>query len=187
MLFNQDESEVLETQTTESTPEEVVEEATEEYREPVAQATEDSEVDDVDALRREKEELERKNKQLYERLKKEQSKPAPAEGSLSAKDFLALRDANISADDFDEVQEFASWKKVSIAEALANPTLKAILRDRTEERRTAQATETKSPRGIARSSGEDLLLKAEKTGEVPTTDEGIAALIKARMERKRRN
>ncbi len=111
--------------------------------------------------------------------------PQPANG-LSPRDFLALKDSNITADDFDEVQDFAKYKGIPIAEALGHPTLKNILNDRAEERRTARATETKSPRGLAKTSSEDMLRKAESSGEVPETMEGMRALAEARMARRRK-
>ena len=95
-------------------------------------------------------------KELEKKLKEQKNVETPQDSAVSPRDFLALKDANITADDFDEVQEFAKYKKISIADALANPTLKAILSDRAEERRTARATETHSPRGIAKTSGETL-------------------------------
>lgn len=175
-ILNMDDSEVLETTDTETEQEENTEE--------VEKEEEEQEDEEKVALRKEKEELEKKNKQLYERLKKTDKAPA-TQSSLSAKDFLALKDANITAEDFDEVQDYAKFRKISIAEALANPTLKSILRDKAEERRTEQAKETRSPRGIAKTTGEDLLQKAEKTNEIPTTEEGMESIIRARLERKR--
>lgn len=176
MLTNMDESQVLETETTEAEQDNTVE-------------AEETQEDDVEAIkaelekeRAEKAELEKKNKQLYERAKKAEKSPA-IEGNLTAKDILALKDADISAQDLDEVQDFAKYRKISIAEALESKTLRTILAERKEERRTAQATETKSPRGIAKVTGEDLLRKAETTGEVKESD--IDALIQARLERKR--
>lgn len=104
---------------------------------------------------------------------------------LSAKDFLALKDANISAEDFDEVQDFATYRKISIAEALANKTLKTILNERQEERRTAQATQTKGgARGSHQESIDDIISRAER-GEIPTDDEGIAKLAQAHMARRK--
>lgn len=180
---NMDESHVLETETTDAEQEDTT--ADTESQEEEENPTE-SETEDIEALKAKaakSDELEKKNKQLYERLKKtEKTKPAQ-EGSLSAKDFLALKDSNISAEDFDEVQDFAKYKRISIAEALKMPTLKTILNEKAEERRTAKATETRSPRGIAKQTGEDLLRKAETTGEVKESD--IDALVNARLDRKR--
>jgi hypothetical protein len=96
-------------------------------------------------------------KELEKKLKEKKNEDTPSPSGLSAKDYLALNESKITAEDFDEVQEFASFKKLSIAEALNHSTLKTILTDKAEERRTARATETRSPRGIAKTSGEDIL------------------------------
>jgi len=173
MEENSDDSEVLET--TEEEVEEVEEEEVEEDDELIALREKAAKVD----------ELEAKNKKLYKRLKDEEEKEKQVVGGMSAKDFIALNDAKVTAEDFDEVQSFADWKNISITEALADKRLRTILKDNAEERRTAQATETKSPRGVAKSSNEEVLLKAERTGEVPTTDEGVRALAEARMARRK--
>lgn len=113
---------------------------------------------------------------------KQVERPTESTSTLSAKDFLALKDANISADDFDEVQEFANFKKITIADAIKHPTMRSILNERQEERRTAQATATRSPRGTSKISPEDLLRKAER-GELPDSNEGMTAIFLARRER----
>lgn len=123
-------------------------------------------------------------KKLKEKLREKEEKPVPVTGDLSAKDLLALNQNGITSDDLDEVMDFARYKKIPIAEALKSQTLKTILNDKREERRTAEATATKSPRGITKSTGDDLLQKAEKTGEIPTTQSGLDELVKARLERK---
>lgn len=81
--------------------------------------------------------------------------------------------------------KFAKDEGISIPEALKNSELKAILDVRAEERRTASATQTRSARGVARPTGEDLLRKAEKTGELPSSSEDMTALAEARIARKR--
>lgn len=172
---NEDVQEVLETPETEAEPDNTEVES------------EETQDDDIEAIKKKAEDLEKKNRQLYERLKK-QEKTVPSETSgLAPKDLLALTKADISVDDFDEVQDYARYKNISIAEALSHNTLKSILAERAEERRTAQATQTRSARTTAKNTGEDLLRKAQTTGEVPTTDEGLMALAKARLERKRRS
>lgn len=175
MLLNTDESQVLETET------EVAEEVEETEEEEDAST-------ELEKVRAEKAELEKKNKQLYERVKKaEKSEKAPVvEGNLTARDILALKDADVSADDLDEVQEFAKYRKIGIAEALQSKTLKTIIAERKEERRTALATETKSPRGMSKQSGEDVLRKAETTGEVPESQDAMRAMLQARLERRRK-
>jgi len=113
------------------------------------------------------------------------SEKATTVENTSVRDILALKDADVSADDLDEVQKYAKYEGITIAEALQSKTLKTILAERREERRTAQATETKSPRGIAKVTGEDVLRKAETTGDVPESDEAMRSMLQARLERKR--
>lgn len=172
MQFDSDEPQVLETEVTESEPtntEAEGEEATGSPEEWKAKA----------------EELEKKNRQLYERLKK-QEKPPEATG-LSEYDILALKNSSITEkEDLDTVKEYATRLNLTIAEALEDKYVKTVLAEKAEERRTARATETKSPRGIAKNTGEDLLRRAEREGEIPTTDADIRAMVEARLERRRK-
>ena len=156
--------------------------------EPAEEAPEESAEDRIARLEKEKEELESKNKQLYARVKKEETKAdAPSTDiQLSPKDMLALSEHKVSSQDFDEVAEYAKYKKVPIHEALQDKTLKTILETKAEERRTAQATSTgRSARGTTKVSGEDMLRKAETTGELPDSEEGMAEIIRAKMARSR--
>lgn len=178
MQLNSDESQVLETEITEAEPENTeVETDLEGETEP-----------DIEALKAEKEELEKKNRQLYERLKKQEKATTPAtEGGLSEYDILALKNSNITdKDDLDIVKDYAKKLGMSIAEAIEDKYVQNVLADKKEERRTAQATEIRSPRGIAKTTGEDLLRRAEKTGEMPTTEDGMRALAEARLARRRK-
>jgi hypothetical protein len=134
------------------------------------------------------EELEEKNKKLFERAKKAEAVakqvPSTGEDTLSTRDLLALTRAGISDEDMDEAIDFAKYKKLSVAEALKHPTLKAILDEKASERKTAVVTQTSGRRGgPAKVSGDEILSKAERTGEVPDTDEAMAELFKARRAR----
>lgn len=173
MENQQDAPEVLET------PETVVE--------TVETPAEETQTDEEkEQLKKKLEEIEKKNKQLYERLKKAEQVPSKVENTdeLSSKDLLAIMNASVSEDDLDEVIEFAKYKKISVAEALKNSTLKSILSDKASERKTAAATQTRSARGTSKVSGSDILAKAERTGEVPDDEEGLNALFQARLARK---
>ncbi len=151
-----------------------------ETQEPVVETVETPIDEEKEQLRKDKEELEKKNKQLFARLKKEGGE----ESNLSLKDQLALSQSGVSPDDLDEIVDFAKFKKISLTEALKSPTMKTILAEKAEERRTAAATQTKGARGVQKPSGEDLLAHAERTGEVPDTDEGMKDLFLARIQRK---
>lgn len=129
--------------------------------------------------------------QNYERAKKAEAelkalkKDGNTEQALSAKDLLALTEHKVSSEDYDEVVEFAAFKKISLAEALKNQTLKTILSNNAEARKTAEAAYTgRGSRTVVKTSGEDLLRRAETTGEVPSDEEGMKALARARIVKK---
>lgn len=134
----------------------------------------------------------KKAEEELKKLKAEQEKGNAPEGQqdiqqLTPKDYLALTEAQVSSQDFDEVLRVSKILGKPISEALQDKTLKQILADRKEERATAQATNAgKSSRGGTRITGETLLEKAEKTGEVPDTPEGMRALAEARIARARK-
>lgn len=170
---NQDAPEVLETQETEETTETVEEEKVELTK---------AEADELRAKAAKADDLEEKNKQLFERVKKEKGTAKSLD--VAPKDYLALTQAGITADDFDEVMEFATYKKISISEALKNPTLKTILSTAQAERATANATQTSSARGTKKPSGEDLLAKAERGEALEGTAEEMSSMFQARLARK---
>lgn len=133
--------------------------------------------------------LEAKNKQLFERAKKAEElakgKVEPSQdNNLSTKDQLALVQANVSVDDLDEVVRISKVLGLSVADSLQDSTMKTILEARAEERRTAAATITRGGARGTNVTAEDILRKAETTGEVPTTDEGMKQLAEARMARR---
>lgn len=102
----------------------------------------------------------------------------------SLKDYVALKNANIHEDDVEEVIEYAKFKKVSISEALKSSVVKATLKEKEELRTTAQATNTGKTRGgNSNVSGESLLERASKTGEVPEDDKALDAMLTARYKR----
>jgi hypothetical protein len=106
---------------------------------------------------------------------------------LSEYDILALKNSNITEkEDLDTVKEYARKLNLSIADALEDKYVRTVLHEKGEERRTARATETRSPRGISKTTGDDMLRKAEREGDLPDSMEGLHALIEARLERKRK-
>lgn len=97
---------------------------------------------------------------------------------LSNKDVLYLAKADINEEDLDEVIDYAKLKKIPVAEA--HKFMKPILDVRTEERKTAAVTTTRSARVTHVTTGDDLLRKAQQTGEIPESTEGLQELFKAR-------
>lgn len=103
---------------------------------------------------------------------------------VSSRDTIALINAKVNEEDVDEVVEYAKFKKISVAEALKSNVLKATLKEKEEQRATAEATSTGKVRPAStKSSGESLLGKAEKTGELPDRDEDLDALLEARFKK----
>jgi len=150
--------------------------------------------------------LEDKNKQLFARAKKAEGfvqkdgkwvtaeKPAekPAEqeqkpsqsSQLSSMDVFALVNAKIPQEDIQDVVEYATFKKISIGEALTHPLMKTMLADKAEARRVAEGTSTgTSRRGTGKLSDEALLENAAK-GIMPETDEGMNRLVELRKSKK---
>lgn len=108
------------------------------------------------------------------------------ESELTPKDVFALMNAKVAEEDIEQVAEYAKFKKISVAEALKSTVVKTMLEESQEQRATAQATQTKgSPRGTSKVSGEDILSKAEKTGELPESEEDIQKLFLARQARRK--
>ena len=148
--------------------------------------------DDVETLKEQ-------NKKLFARAKKAEGfefkdgkwvkpvvekKPEPKiepSQELSAKDALLLAKANVDLEDVDEVVDFAKYRKITIAEALQNNTLRAILTDSQEKRKTALATQTSGTRKTTAPTIEALTEKAQK-GELSESE--IDKLVALRMEAK---
>lgn len=102
----------------------------------------------------------------------------------SIKDYVAFKNANIHEDDVDDVLEYAKFKKISVGDALKSSIMRASLKEKEELRNTAQATNTgKTRTGKTSASGDSLLEKASKTGEIPDSDEAMNALLEARYKR----
>ena len=141
-------------------------------------------IDDVKAeLAKAKEIAENQRIRAEKAEKKAKEVPQTTE-QLSVRDAVYLAKADIHDDDLEDVLTFS--KKMGVTLREAHEHYKPILNERSEERKTARATQTNSPRGSAKTSGSDMLNKALNTGEVPDTDAGMLALAQARLEARRK-
>lgn len=104
------------------------------------------------------------------------------DGSLTPKDYLALTEHKIGSDDFDEVVRLSKLMEKSIAETLKDKTAQLIIKNRMEERATAEAMSVKTTRQKSGQSTEERLLSDLDKGILPDTEEGSAALAKAQFE-----
>lgn len=93
--------------------------------------------------------------------------------SISAKDALALVSAKVDAEDYDDIAEWAKFKKVSISEALKDKKIQVLLREKSEERKTANATLSRKSGAVSKETPEAIVDRARK-GELPTDDDDIA-------------
>lgn len=143
--------------------------------------------------------LEDSNKQLYVRLQKAkgnvlvngkwikpEAKPLEkpidttkdtSKDNLTQADLYTLIKANVPEEDLPEVIEYATLKKISVADALKSSVVKSILANNAEERNVANGTNTDGgKRGNAKLSDNALLANADK-GILPESDADMARLI----------
>lgn len=124
-------------------------------------------VDEEKAKLKEIAENQRIRAEKAERELKALKKPVQAEtetpkNELSRKEqILEARALNsLHEDDIDEVVAIAEAKKISLSEAVKSPYVKAFIKTREEERKTAEATSTAASKKSNRSSGDTLIKKA---------------------------
>jgi len=147
----------------------------------------ESEKDRFKAVQK-KQELKEELKELKESGKPDGKDKDPvgneqgSEPQLSSKDSARLMQAKIPVDDWDDVLDYSKFKKISVEDALKASVVKATLGEKAELRKTSEASATgKGKRGSNKTSGEDLLAKAEKDNELPESDEDMQKLAKARL------
>lgn len=144
----------------------------------------DDSQEDVEDLKKRLQTLEaQKNHWKKKATAKPEKKVEKTENSstLSLKDQIALA-KSVDVDDIDEVVEFSTYKKISIADALKNPTLKAILSDREEQRKSAQATSTGTSRKSSNTVSDETLLENARKGNLPD-EKDFDRLIAAKFKR----
>lgn len=152
------------------TDEDEQEETVEELKERLAKS---EELANNQKIRAEKAEAKSKGKPKQEKPKETQKE------NYSLQDIRALSD--VPDEDVEEVVNFAKFKGIDISEAKKNTVVQTILKNRIEERKTAEATNTGgSKRASTKVSGSDMLDEASKTGNLPEKDEDIEAMARSR-------
>lgn len=135
----------------------------------------DEEVEDIEGLKQtiktlqaQKDHWRKKAQQEKPTEKKVETKEeVKSTNGLSISDTLALIKNGVDEDDIDEIVEFSQFKKISIAEALKTNTVKKILSEKQEMRRTAEATSTGTvKRSSTKVSDEDIVSNAN-SGKLP--------------------
>jgi len=114
-----------------------------------------------------------KQKAINQRINKRNEKPEVKKdinvetSSVSQKDFYALSQANVHIDDFDDVVEYAKFKKTSIQEALKSDVIKTVLANKSEYRKTSEISNTSPARKGAVKTSDETLLNNLYKGQIP--------------------
>ena len=104
--------------------------------------------------------------------------------NVSTKDLYALMEAKVPEEDISEVEDYAKYKGISIAEALKTQAVRSILNEKSEMRNVASATNTGGSKRVGgRVSDETLLANASK-GNFPDSDADIDRLVKLQFRKK---
>lgn len=141
--------------------------------------------------------IESRNKQLYARIKKAEGfenkdgkwvkKPVeqPVEDNktvdtskLSQSDIITLARADLDDNDMSEVVEYATFKKISISEALKAPVIKNMIAESAEKRKVAEGTNTGGGRRGNGKLTDEALLSNSKKGELPESEEDMKRLAR---------
>lgn len=103
---------------------------------------------------------------------------------LSAFDLSAIVKADIDEDTLTEVMEYAKFKKISIADALKSPVIKATITEKTENKRVAEATNTGTARRGSSKASDFTLLENARKGAMPESSEDMYRLLELRRKNK---
>lgn len=87
--------------------------------------------------------------------------------SLSPLDLYALMDAKVPQEDVEEVTKAAKLLNKTVAEALKDTTVQAILKTREEHRKTADATNTGTKRPAQKTKTVDEIVRDASKGVIP--------------------
>ena len=142
-------------------------------------------------------ELIEKNKKLFERAKKAEAElkalkakpqpkaePSEKQDGLSTMDAMALINAKVTEkEDIEIVQKYARLNNIDILDALKDNVVKAILKDKQEQRTTAQATNTGTVRRGSSKPTSDQILTGVAQGKFPENPEDLA---EARLQAKKK-
>ena len=101
---------------------------------------------------------------------------------LSPKDYLALVESKVSSEDFDEVMRLSGVLGKGVMETLKDKTAQLILKERAEERASAETASTETSRRRSGQSHGNKLMGDLQSGKVPQTEGENETLAKAQFE-----
>lgn len=153
---------------------------------PTEEAPEESDTTDWKAEAEKAKEIAENQRIRAEKAEAKAKQTKPSERTaLSQTDLYALIKADVAEEDITDIQEYASLKKISIAEALKSSVVTKILEEKKESRLTELATSTGSNRRSTGRVSDDILVQNAQAGKLPDSDEDIRRLIEARKTVKR--
>lgn len=127
--------------------------------------------DDVETLKKKLATSEAQKK--HWRGKAENGKPAAKaadskpDSGLSQMDLLALARSNVHDDDIADIVDYAKFKNISVAEAMKSSTVKAVIAEKTEFRKTAEITNTGNAKRTTSKVSDQALLENASKGIFP--------------------
>lgn len=101
---------------------------------------------ELEAMKRERDELLSKNQELFGRIKKLEKKPDTnklprgEDDWRKETDFIVREGRDLDADEVSEVIAYAKGKNIGYTEALKTPVIQSYLKERKAEKRVANAT-----------------------------------------------
>ena len=129
-------------------------------------------------------ETEKKNKQLYTRLKKSKGSSEDSKGGIAqAEEALLISLGITNDDDMKFVKEKAEGFKITLREAVNDSVISEHLKRRQEERKSVEATPTEDDTVIRRKTTETLIKNADK-GEFPDNERDLQKMLEARLNSK---
>ena len=108
--------------------------------------------------------------------------PKKESSEFSQSDLYALIKNDVAEEDIPEVADYAKLKGITVSEALKSTMVKTLLRTKSEERLSAEASNTGPAKRGSTKNSEDTLLSKAKNGELPNSDEDIMRLVIARRK-----
>jgi hypothetical protein len=156
-----------------TTTDEVVEESVEEIKSRLAKAEELANNYKIRAEKAEKKAKEPVTTEL---------KPEKNDTGISALDTIAFINAKVTEpEDIQEVVEWAQFKKIPVAQALKSDTIKTLLREKSELRATALATNTGGARRTTSKVSDETLMQNAAKGQLPESEAEMQRLVRLKM------
>ena len=102
---------------------------------------------------------------------------------LTSKEIFALMKANVEESDIDDIKDYAKLKGITISDALGTGFIKAMLADKAEQKRVADASNVSNTRRGSGKVSDEVLLDNVGKGIFPENDADINRLVALRNKK----